>query len=30
MYPKGSSSEILVRLRPERWRSADFRKLGGA
>ena len=28
-YPKGSSSEILVRLRPERWHSADFRKLGG-
>ena len=30
MYPKGTSSEILVRLRPERWRTADFRKLGGA
>ncbi len=27
-YPNGSSSEIVVRLRPERWASADFRKLG--
>jgi uncharacterized protein len=27
-YPEGSSSEILVRLRPERWSTADFRKFG--
>jgi nitroimidazol reductase NimA-like FMN-containing flavoprotein (pyridoxamine 5'-phosphate oxidase superfamily) len=27
-YPDGTTSEVLVRLRPERWRSADFRKLG--
>jgi len=30
MYPNGTSSEVLVRLRPERWGTADFRKLGGA
>lgn len=29
-YPEGTSSERLVRLRPERWSSADFRKFGGA
>jgi nitroimidazol reductase NimA-like FMN-containing flavoprotein (pyridoxamine 5'-phosphate oxidase superfamily) len=28
MYPNGTSSEVLVRLRPEQWSSADFRKLG--
>jgi PPOX class probable F420-dependent enzyme len=28
-YPNGTSSEVLVRLRPERWWSADFRKFGG-
>jgi nitroimidazol reductase NimA-like FMN-containing flavoprotein (pyridoxamine 5'-phosphate oxidase superfamily) len=27
-YPNGVTSEVLVRLRPERWWSADFRKLG--
>jgi nitroimidazol reductase NimA-like FMN-containing flavoprotein (pyridoxamine 5'-phosphate oxidase superfamily) len=27
-YPEGTTSEVLVRLRPERWWSADFRKLG--
>ncbi len=26
LYPDGTSSEVLVRLRPERWWSADFRK----
>jgi nitroimidazol reductase NimA-like FMN-containing flavoprotein (pyridoxamine 5'-phosphate oxidase superfamily) len=26
-YPDGTSSEVIVRLRPERWWSADFRKL---
>jgi len=26
-YPEGRSSELIVRLRPERWWSADFRKL---
>ena len=25
-YPNGTTSEVLVRLRPERWWSADFRK----
>lgn len=29
-YPNGTSSEVLVRMRPERWWSADFRKFGGA
>jgi hypothetical protein len=29
MYPNGTSSEMLVRLRPERWATVDFRKLGG-
>jgi len=29
-YPDGTSGEVLVRLRPERWGTADFRKLGGA
>jgi PPOX class probable F420-dependent enzyme len=28
MYPQGTTSEVLVRLRPARWASADFRKLG--
>jgi uncharacterized protein len=28
MYPDGTSTEVQVRLRPERWASADFRKLG--
>jgi len=27
-YPQGTTDELLVRLRPERWWSADFRKLG--
>ena len=27
-YPQGVSSERVVRLRPERWWSADFRKFG--
>lgn len=27
-YPNATTSELLVRLRPERWQSADFRKLG--
>jgi nitroimidazol reductase NimA-like FMN-containing flavoprotein (pyridoxamine 5'-phosphate oxidase superfamily) len=26
VYPKGVTSEVLVRLKPERWWSADFRK----
>jgi PPOX class probable F420-dependent enzyme len=26
-YPEGTTGEVLVRLRPERWASADFRKL---
>jgi PPOX class probable F420-dependent enzyme len=29
MYPDGTTSEVIVRLRPERWASADFRKLRG-
>lgn len=29
-YPDGVTSEVLVRLRPERWWSADFRKFTGA
>ena len=29
-YPDGITSEMLVRLRPERWWSADFRKYTGA
>jgi hypothetical protein len=29
-YPDGVTGEILVRLRPKRWWSADFRKLTGA
>jgi len=29
-YPNGGTSEVLVRLRPERWWSADFRKFAGA
>lgn len=29
-YPNGVTSEVLVRLRPERWWSADFRKFTGA
>jgi nitroimidazol reductase NimA-like FMN-containing flavoprotein (pyridoxamine 5'-phosphate oxidase superfamily) len=29
-YPDGTTSEVLVHLRPERWWSADFRKFGGA
>ena len=29
-YPSGTTAEILVRLRPERWASADFRKFGQA
>ena len=29
-YPDGTSGEVLVRLRPDRWSTADFRKLGGA
>jgi PPOX class probable F420-dependent enzyme len=28
-YPNGTTSEVLVRLRPERWWSADFRKFTG-
>ena len=28
-YPDGVSHEVIVRLRPERWWSADFRKFGG-
>ena len=28
-YPNGTGSEVVVRLRPERWWSADFRKFGG-
>ena len=27
-YPDGTSSGLVVRLRPERWWSADFRKFG--
>jgi PPOX class probable F420-dependent enzyme len=27
-YPNGTSREVIVRLRPERWWSADFRKFG--
>ena len=27
-YPNGATAEVLVRLRPERWWSADFRKFG--
>lgn len=27
-YPAGTSAEVIVRLRPERWWSADFRKFG--
>ncbi len=30
MYPAGTSTELLVRLRPKRWSTADFRKLGRA
>jgi PPOX class probable F420-dependent enzyme len=30
VYPDGVTSEVLVRLRPERWASADFRKFPGA
>jgi uncharacterized protein len=26
VYPNGTTTEVLVRLRPERWWSADFRK----
>jgi PPOX class probable F420-dependent enzyme len=26
-YPNGTSDELLVRLKPERWLSVDFRKL---
>ena len=31
VYPNGTSGELIVRLRPERWWSADFRKfpIGG-
>ena len=29
-YPGGTSSEVIVRLQPERWWSADFRKFTGA
>jgi hypothetical protein len=29
-YPDGITSEVLVRLRPERWWSADFHKFTGA
>ena len=29
-YPNGTTSEVLVRLRPERWWSADFHKFTGA
>ena len=29
-YPNGMTTEVLVRLRPERWASADFRKFTGA
>jgi PPOX class probable F420-dependent enzyme len=29
-YPNGTTGEVLVRLRPERWWSADFRKFTGA
>src|SRR5262249_19318144 len=29
-YPGGTSTEVRVRLRPQRWASADFRKFGGA
>jgi PPOX class probable F420-dependent enzyme len=28
-YPNATSTEVLVRLSPERWWSADFRKFGG-
>jgi uncharacterized protein len=28
-YPNGTSTELLVRLSPERWWSADFRKFAG-
>ena len=27
VYPEGRTTEVIVRLRPERWASADFRKL---
>ena len=27
-YPNGASEEVVVRLRPERWSTADFRKFG--
>jgi PPOX class probable F420-dependent enzyme len=27
-YPQGTTREVLVRLRPVRWASADFRKMG--
>jgi hypothetical protein len=27
-YPNGTTSEVLVRLQPEHWRSVDYRKLG--
>ena len=27
-YPDATTTELLVRLRPERWWSADFRKFG--
>jgi hypothetical protein len=26
VYPNGTSDELIVRLRPTRWWSADFRK----
>jgi hypothetical protein len=29
-YPDGASEEVIVRLRPERWSTADFRKFGAA
>lgn len=28
-YPDGTTSEVLVRLAPERWWSADFRSFAG-
>jgi len=29
-YPNGTTTEVLVRMRPQRWWSADFRKFTGA
>jgi hypothetical protein len=27
-YPTGLSDQVIVRLRPQRWSTADFRKFG--